>query len=73
MRCLSCDARLSDYEATRRCAITNEYIDLCNSCFSTIYEDMHTIERTDLAHDEDMIEVDSEEIHHCGLDIDKDY
>lgn len=71
MRCLSCNALLSDFEATRRLVLTDEFLDLCNRCFSTISEDLHTIERTDLAHDEDSVDYD--EINHCGLDIDKDY
>lgn len=71
MRCLACDRALTDYEATRRDAITDEFIDLCNGCFASVYEDLHTIERTDLAHDEDMIDVDSD--NHCGLDGLVDY
>lgn len=65
MRCLACDRALTDYEATRRDAITNEFIDLCNHCFASISEDLHTIEREDLAHDEDYVD---ENDSHCGLD-----
>lgn len=32
MKCLSCDSILSDREATRKYAGTNEYLDLCNHC-----------------------------------------
>jgi hypothetical protein len=73
MRCIACDKALTDYEATRRSAFTNEYTDLCNNCFASISEDLHTIERTDLAHDDDMITTDDDFVNHCGLDIDKDY
>lgn len=65
MRCLACNARLTDYEATRRSSTTNEFIDLCNHCFSSISEDLHTLEREDLAHDDDTMETDD---NHCGLD-----
>lgn len=65
MRCLSCDAALTDYEATRRSANTNEFIDLCNHCFASISEDLQTIEREDLAHDIDYVD---ENDSHCGLD-----
>ena len=69
MRCLSCDCRLTDFEATRKSAFTNEFIDLCNGCFASVSDDLHTIERADLAHDDD----ETEDVHHCGLDLDKDY
>jgi len=48
MRCLSCNCVLTDFEATRRGANTNEFIDLCNKCFTPIAEDIHVIERNDL-------------------------
>lgn len=73
MRCIACDKLLSDFEATRRSAITDEFTDLCNHCFASISEDLHTIERSDLAHDEDTMTVDDDTINHCGLDIDRDY
>ena len=65
MRCLSCNAALTDYEATRRSANTDEFIDLCNHCFASVSEDLQTIEREDLAHDVDYID---ENDSHCGLD-----
>lgn len=70
MRCLSCDAKLTDYESTRKYASSGEFVDLCNHCFSSVSEYLHTIDRADLEHDEDTTE---DEINHCGLDIDKDY
>lgn len=71
MRCLACDARLTEFEATRRSATTNEFIDLCNRCFSSVSEDLHTLEREDLAHDEDLMDYED---NHCGLDgyLDRD-
>lgn len=61
MRCLSCNVSLTDYESTRKSAVTGEYLDLCNSCFSSISGEIGTIDREDLAHDEDMQS-------HCGED-----
>lgn len=52
MRCLSCNCILSDYEATRKSAHTNTYIDLCNRCYGHIQDDMDVIERPDLEHDD---------------------
>ena len=49
MRCLSCNAELSDYEATRKSARTGEYLDLCDSCLDPIREEFELIERLDLA------------------------
>jgi hypothetical protein len=53
MRCLACNCNLSDYESTRKSAATGEFIDLCNRCFSSISNEMHTIERADLEHSEE--------------------
>jgi hypothetical protein len=71
MRCLSCDAALTDFESTRKSAFTGEYIDLCNHCFATINDEVQTIDRADLALDSD--EIDDDDANHCGLDIDEDY
>jgi len=61
MRCLSCNAELTDFEATRKSAETNEFIDLCNVCYSHVKSDVKAIERMDLIsesdnYDEDFIE-----------------
>lgn len=48
MRCYCCNERLTEYEATRRNATTNEFIDMCNTCYATIKDDLLTIEREDL-------------------------
>lgn len=59
MRCLSCNANLTDYEATRKSANTGQYIDLCNHCFSSIKDDIYTIDRADLDGEEGLIEDDT--------------
>ena len=38
MRCFSCDCELTDFEATRKSKVTEEYIDLCESCFSEVQD-----------------------------------
>lgn len=48
MRCYCCNERLTEYEATRRNAMTGEFIDMCNTCYATIKDDLLTIEREDL-------------------------
>lgn len=52
MRCLSCNCVLNDYEATRKSAHTNEYIDMCNRCYGIIEDDLDVIERPDLEHED---------------------
>lgn len=52
-RCFSCDRILTDYEMTRKSAVTGQFFDLCNACFSTIRADVHYRERLDLMHEED--------------------
>lgn len=71
MRCLSCNCILSDFEATRKSVNTNSYIDMCNRCYYTISDDVATLERDDLAHDEDMdSDHDSLDSMDLGIDID---
>lgn len=71
MRCLSCNCILSDFEATRKSVNTNSYIDMCNRCYHTISDDVATLERDDLAHDEDMdSDHDSLDSMDLGIDID---
>jgi hypothetical protein len=52
MRCLACNCALTDYEATRKSVVTGQFIDLCNRCFSSVSDDLHTLEREDLNHDD---------------------
>lgn len=71
MRCLSCNCILSDFESTRKSVNTNSYIDMCNRCYYTISDDVATLERDDLAHDEDMdSDHDSIDGMDLGIDID---
>jgi len=70
MRCLSCDKNLTDFEATRKSAFTDEFIDLCNHCFASVSDDLQTIERADLAHEDDYSD---ENDSYLDFDIDKEY
>ena len=58
MRCKACNTELNAFESTRRGFESGEYIDLCNSCFSTVAEDFNVTEREDLKHINDEIVVD---------------
>jgi len=53
MRCYCCNAELSDFEATRKSIVSGDYLDMCNECFHTISDDVDSVEREDLKHNED--------------------
>jgi len=61
MRCKACNTELTDYESTRRASESNEFIDLCNECYSSISDDVAAFERADL--------MDNEDVNNLGLDI----
>ncbi len=46
MRCCSCDRNLSDFEATRKGALSGDYLDLCNQCIKGL--GIATLDRPDL-------------------------
>lgn len=54
MRCLACNAELSDYEAVRK-DIHGQYIDMCNNCYSTIKDDLLSTDRKGLLLEEGII------------------
>ena len=69
MRCLSCNAILSDFEATRKSVNTGTYLDLCNHCYYTISDDVVSLERDDLAH-EDYMDSDHDSLTAMGMGLD---
>ncbi|UOF82027.1 hypothetical protein [Caudoviricetes sp.] len=60
MRCIACDCELTDYESTRKSAVTGEYYDLCNTCFSTIAQDVLALDRPDLMEYSDLDGLDKD-------------
>ena len=57
MRCYCCDKILSDFESTRKSVMTGDYLDMCNKCYATIKDELHSEERYDLFDgDEDSLE-----------------
>ena len=58
MRCKACDVLLTEYEATRKSAMSGEYLDLCNGCFKYIQEDIEVIDCPALRHLQDEIELE---------------
>ena len=53
MRCIACNKNLNDFESTRKSLLTDEYLDMCNSCYHMIEKDTPSKEREDLRSDED--------------------
>ena len=70
MRCISCNVALTDYESTRKSLVTNDYFDMCNSCFKTIKNDLAYIDRLDLISSNDFNEVDDLNINIDNINLD---
>lgn len=46
MRCVSCNSNLTDFESTRKGALSGTYLDLCNGCIKGL--NIATLDRPDL-------------------------
>lgn len=60
MRCLSCNTILSDKEAVRKYAGTNEYLELCNKCVAGSCLSGHFVSSNDVVEDTDEEEFDTD-------------
>lgn len=54
MRCTCCNRLLNDFEATRRHAVTNDFLDICNRCLDGL--DIPVKERDDLKPNEEVLD-----------------
>ncbi len=54
MHCNCCDRLLSEFEATRRNAITKDFVDLCKVCFEDVKGLFPVLERKDLLTQSDL-------------------
>lgn len=54
MHCNCCDRLLSEFEATRKNAVTGDYIDLCRVCFEDVKGLFPVLERKDLLTQSDL-------------------
>ena len=52
MRCVCCNKSLSDYESTRRHALTREFLDMCNQCYISVQDVIPAKAREDLENKE---------------------
>lgn len=57
MRCLACNKRLTEFEATVKYASSRQPVDLCNGCIVWL-DDVPLIERADLKHNDNESEVE---------------
>jgi hypothetical protein len=53
MHCVNCDRLLSDFEATRKHAVTFKFLDLCKVCFEDVKTIIPTIDRKELMTEQD--------------------
>jgi len=58
MRCILCNAALSDYESTIRHAITGGFLDICQPCYASMEVDIPVYDRKDLLHEADIPTLD---------------
>ena len=66
MHCRACNKLLSDYESTRKNAVTGQYLDLCKVCFEDVKPFVKVIDRKDLITEADLD--DPEEDYDDDLD-----
>jgi hypothetical protein len=58
MRCVACNKNLNDFESTRKSIVSGEYLDLCNTCFHQVEQDVPAKERDDLRSEEETFDDD---------------
>lgn len=74
MRCVICNKALSDYESTRKVANTGEYLDMCQDCYGVLDIPPAVIDRKDLLHEADIVDLDDmSEYDYQDLDDLADY
>jgi len=62
MHCVNCDRLLSDFEATRKHAITFQFLDLCKVCFEDVKTIIPTIDNRSLMTEQDLDNADDDDL-----------
>jgi len=62
MHCVNCDRLLTDFEATRKHAITFKFLDLCKVCFEDVKTIIPTIDRRELMTEQDLDTDDDDDL-----------
>jgi len=68
MHCVNCDRLLSDFEATRKHAITFQFLDLCKVCFEDVKTIIPTIDNRSLMTEQDF-DVDDDDSDTTGNEV----
>jgi hypothetical protein len=58
MRCKACNKILTAFESSRRGKESDEYIDLCNACYSYVKDDTQVIENYELLDLQDDVDIE---------------
>jgi hypothetical protein len=70
MHCVACNKLLTDFEATRRNAITKDFVDLCKVCFEDVKGLFPVIERKDLLTQSDLdLDGDDDDSVECSPEM----
>jgi hypothetical protein len=73
MHCVACNKLLTDFEATRRNAITKDFVDLCKVCFEDVKGLFPVIERKDLVTQSDLdLDGDDDDSVECSTSREMD-
>jgi hypothetical protein len=68
MHCQACNRLLSDFESTRKHAITFEFLDLCKVCFEDVKTLIPTIDRRELMTEQDFDDEPEDDLDTQGND-----
>ena len=71
MHCIACNKLLTDFESTRRNAITKDFVDLCKVCFEDVKGLFPVIERKDLVTQSDLdLDGDEDDLESTSREMD---
>ena len=71
MHCVACNKLLTDFESTRRNAVTKDFVDLCKVCFEDVKGLFPVIERKDLVTQSDLdLEGDDDSVESTSREMD---
>ena len=69
MHCVNCDRLQSDFEATRKHAITFQFLDLCKVCFEDVKTIIPTIDNRALMTEQDFDADDDDDMDTMGNEV----
>lgn len=60
MRCKACNKVLNNFELTRKCRESDEFVDLCNDCYTYVSDDLQVVENYELMDLQDSVDIENE-------------